>query len=1077
VAPEEERVGEAIAESAAARAHVIAVSTRFPIGASVGASFATDGAHAARALLPSEAKQRATRSASVSLPLRASDDVSLEDETTRVAVRFRLSGATDAPLSVADGIAVYVGALGGSDVVHRVHSEGTEDYVVFETRPENESLAYDVDVSRVAGLRLVSNTLEFLDDGGTPRLRVAPPFVVDESGAHTEATIAIEGCAYDTNGAAPWGRPVTRAGSSHCRVMVTWHTDRYPAMVDPSWVATGNMVTARTNHTATLLSSGDVLIAGGNSNGPISSAELFDGTSSFAATGSMTSARQFHCAVLLKSGNVLVAGGLGSNWLSSAELFDGVSKFTATTSALPTFGGRQTATLLLPSSSVLIAGGNDGTGNATSNAALFDGVGMFSATGPMNAARLFHTATLLPSGQVLVAGGYAGGVYLSTAETFDGVSKFTTTTPMQGGHAYHAAARLGSGKVLIAGGLATNGIATSAAELFDGTSFALTGAMGAVRQNHSMTALPTGRVLVAGGDDASNARISTAELFDGISAFSATTPMSTPRGQYHTATLLPSGRVLVTGDSVATSSAEMFLVTPGGACKVGADCSSGVCDDNICCAAACPNNGVCQTCVANTGACAPVTNQPDPDTCSGTSSCDPSGACVANMYCTSDANCFATHYCDPTGHCQPQKMQGAQCNQAAGADCLTGNCRDCATGFCADGVCCDTACNGACSACTAALKGQGMDGTCGNAPADTNPHAACVKDPGYPASCKSDGLCDGNGACRQYAPNTIVCTSTGSCVGTQLTGALCNGFGSCVAGQATDCAPFACESGACKTTCATNADCAPTAYCTPSHTCLPRAMQGGTCMSDSQCEVGNYCVDGVCCDQPCTGQCEACDVAMQVGSCFPLSTGAPHGARAACNGGGSMCGGACTSQNRNACTYPTSATSCGSTCAGDKETDSACDGNGQCVAGAPFQCPGNLKCADAMKCTAKCMADPDCEPGFGCQNNVCVVKSATCDGDHTVTSVDGMTKTDCAPYKCIAGGSCGSACQSVNDCVAPNECDPSGHCVPSAAPSDSSGGCDVAAVSMLNDGRAAIAACAIVVAAASLRRRRRSTPM
>jgi hypothetical protein len=36
-----------------------------------------------------------------------------------------------------------------------------------------------VEVSRVAGLRLVSNVLEFLDEGGAPRLRIAPPFVVD----------------------------------------------------------------------------------------------------------------------------------------------------------------------------------------------------------------------------------------------------------------------------------------------------------------------------------------------------------------------------------------------------------------------------------------------------------------------------------------------------------------------------------------------------------------------------------------------------------------------------------------------------------------------------------------------------------------------------------------------------------------------------------------------------------------------------------------------------------------------------------------------------------------------------------
>src|SRR2546423_12963815 len=46
---------------------------------------------------------------------------------------------------------------------------------------------------------------------------------------------------------------------------------------DPSWVTTGNLVTARYNHTATLLPSGKVLVAGGQgSSGFLSGAELYD---------------------------------------------------------------------------------------------------------------------------------------------------------------------------------------------------------------------------------------------------------------------------------------------------------------------------------------------------------------------------------------------------------------------------------------------------------------------------------------------------------------------------------------------------------------------------------------------------------------------------------------------------------------------------------------------------------------------------------------------------------------------------------------------------------------------------------
>ena len=94
---------------------------------------------------------------------------------------------------------------------------------------------------------------------------------------------------------------------------------------DASWTRTGSMGTARYNHTATLLPSAKVLVAGGE-NFPdfFSSAELYDPASgTWTATGSMNIARYWHTATLLPSGKVLVAGGLGSTgYLSSADLYD-----------------------------------------------------------------------------------------------------------------------------------------------------------------------------------------------------------------------------------------------------------------------------------------------------------------------------------------------------------------------------------------------------------------------------------------------------------------------------------------------------------------------------------------------------------------------------------------------------------------------------------------------------------------------------------------------------------------------------------------------------------------------------------
>ena len=99
--------------------------------------------------------------------------------------------------------------------------------------------------------------------------------------------------------------------------------DDMPA--EASWTPTGSMATDRYFHTATLLPSGKVLVAGGYSLhvGALRSAELYDpATGTWSATGDMTTERVAPTATLLPSGKVLVAAGAGSdfNSVSSAEL-------------------------------------------------------------------------------------------------------------------------------------------------------------------------------------------------------------------------------------------------------------------------------------------------------------------------------------------------------------------------------------------------------------------------------------------------------------------------------------------------------------------------------------------------------------------------------------------------------------------------------------------------------------------------------------------------------------------------------------------------------------------------------------
>jgi galactose oxidase-like protein/dockerin type I repeat protein len=177
-----------------------------------------------------------------------------------------------------------------------------------------------------------------------------------------------------------------------------------------TWTATGSLGTARFDHTATLLSSGKVLVAAGTDSDfrALRSAELYDPASgTWTATGSLGVARGRQTATLLPNGKVLVAG--GANGLSSAELYDAASGTWTATGNMGTARFDHTATLL-SNGNVLVAAGYNFNDGYLSNAELYDSAsGTWSATGSLDTARAEHTAALLPNGKVLVAGGVNNG--------------------------------------------------------------------------------------------------------------------------------------------------------------------------------------------------------------------------------------------------------------------------------------------------------------------------------------------------------------------------------------------------------------------------------------------------------------------------------------------------------------------------------------------------------------------------------------------------------------------------------------------------------------------------------------------
>lgn len=311
----------------------------------------------------------------------------------------------------------------------------------------------------------------------------------------------------------------------------------------------------------------------------------------------------------------------------------------------------------------------------------------------------------------------------------------------------------------------------------------------------------------------------------------------------------------------------------------------------------------------------------------------------------------------------------------------------CITGFMADGVCCNTACDGVCQGCVASLTGK-PSGLCAPILNGANPHNAC---PGT-------STCDGKGGCWHTAQGAAClqdyeCDS-GHCVDGSCCNTACNSAcqtcsdprhpGQCLSirngeDPATcnvDMAGGACPQAPCK--------------CDGSSVCRPSLV--ATCHLDADCQSG-VCRDGVCCGGACGGACVSCNGAhtgQPSGQCAAVLDGYdPAGAcgSAACNGQGACYG---------------------------SELGIACNQDYECKSG---------ECADGVCCASECLgACHACRQDLtGQPSGVCgPVKTGTdprndclgalsCNGQGTCTSKEGgdtcSRNEDCRSKVC-----CGNKC-------------------------------------------------------------------
>jgi len=217
--------------------------------------------------------------------------------------------------------------------------------------------------------------------------------------------------------------------------------------------------------------------------------------------------------------------------------------------------------------------------------------------------------------------------------------------------------------------------------------------------------------------------------------------------------------------------------------------------------------------------------------------------------------------------------------------------------------------------------------------------------------------------------------------------------------------------------------------------CAPLKDLGEACNDLVECD-STLCVDGVCCDQTCTGQCQACNDEGSVGNCVtigsPSDPKAPVDAADACNGSGTACGGVCDGSNPNACFYPDGTEPEPAVCACDasntscSETHQICDANGgstETVA----DCNGHL-CADESTCATSCVDENDCIEDFICPEGTCEpLTGPTCDGNATLWIPAGPDQS-CDPYRCDPT-QCRTSCESVDHCVQGHLCNDAGECV------------------------------------------------